>query len=66
MTDFRLKQPVDAALCMQDSQGHLLTNEQLLAHLQCVARSLRRGGLYAEMWTRQQSEREEAEAEAAE
>ena len=46
MTDFRLRQPVDAALCMQDSQGHLLTNEQLLAHLRVVARSLRRGGLY--------------------
>jgi SAM-dependent methyltransferase len=46
MTDFRLAQPVDAAICMQDSQGHLLTNEQLLAHLRAVARSLRRGGLY--------------------
>jgi SAM-dependent methyltransferase len=46
MTDFRLAQPVDAAICMQDSQGHLLTNEQLLAHLACVARALRRGGLY--------------------
>jgi len=46
MTDFRLAQPVDAALCMQDSQGHLLTNDQLLAHLRAVARSLRRGGLY--------------------
>jgi SAM-dependent methyltransferase len=57
MTDFRLRRPVDAALCMQDSQGHLLTNEQLLAHLQCVGRSLRRGGLYifdrymASSWT---------------
>ena len=38
--------PVDAAICMQDSQGHLLTNEALLAHLRCVARSLRQGGLY--------------------
>ena len=37
MTDFRLPQPVDAAICMQDSQGHLLTNEQLLAHLRAVA-----------------------------
>jgi len=57
MTDFRLPRPVDAALCMQDSQGHLLTNEQLLAHLRCVARGLRRGGLYifdrymASSWT---------------
>ena len=46
MTDFRLKQPVDAAICMQDSQGHLLTNEQLIAHYHAVARALRPGGLY--------------------
>ena len=57
MTDFRLARPVDAAICMQDSQGHLLTNEQVLAHLRCVARSLRKGGLYvfdrylASSWT---------------
>jgi SAM-dependent methyltransferase len=57
MTDFRLAQPVDAALCMQDSQGHLLTNDQLVAHLRSVARALRRGGLYvfdrymASSWT---------------
>jgi len=57
MTDFRLARPVDAAICMQDSQGHLLTNEQLLAHLGSVARSLRKGGLYvfdrymASSWT---------------
>ncbi len=43
MTDFRLTRPVDAAICMQDSQGHLLTNDQLLAHLRSVARNLRRG-----------------------
>ena len=46
MTRFRLKRPVDATICMQDSQGHLLTNEALLAHLRCVARSLKKGGLY--------------------
>jgi len=57
MTDFRLRRPVDAAICMQDSQGHLLTTEQLLAHLKCVARALRPGGLYvfdrymASSWT---------------
>jgi SAM-dependent methyltransferase len=57
MTDFRLRQPVDAAICMQDSQGHLLTNEQLLKHLKCVARAIRPGGLYvfdrymASSWT---------------
>jgi SAM-dependent methyltransferase len=46
MTDFRLAQPVDAAICMQDSQGHLLKTEQLVAHLRAVARCLKRGGLY--------------------
>ena len=46
MTDFRLKQPVDAAICMQDSQGHLLTNAQLVAHLRATARVVRKGGLY--------------------
>ncbi|MBI1737028.1 MAG: class I SAM-dependent methyltransferase [Candidatus Rokubacteria bacterium] len=57
MTDFRLPRPVDAAICMQDSQGHLLTNEQLLAHFRCVARAVRPGGLYvfdrymASSWT---------------
>jgi SAM-dependent methyltransferase len=57
MTSFRLRRPVDAALCMQDSQGHLLTNEQLVAHLRTVGQALRRGGLYvfdrymASSWT---------------
>lgn len=57
MTDFRLRHPVDAAICMQDSQGHLLTNEQLRAHLRAVARSVKKGGLYifdrymASSWT---------------
>jgi SAM-dependent methyltransferase len=57
MTDFRLARPVDAAICMQDSQGHLLTNDQLVAHFRCVRRALRRGGLYvfdrymASSWT---------------
>ena len=46
MTDFRLSRPVDAAICMQDSQGHLLETEALLAHLRAVRRNVRRGGLY--------------------
>jgi SAM-dependent methyltransferase len=46
MTRFRLPGPVDAAICMQDSQGHLLSNEALLAHLRAVAASVRPGGLY--------------------
>jgi SAM-dependent methyltransferase len=57
MTAFRLPQPVDAAICMQDSQGHLLTNEAILSHLRAVAANLRPGGLYifdrymASSWT---------------
>jgi SAM-dependent methyltransferase len=46
MAAFRLPRPVDAAICMQDSQGHLLTNEALVAHLRAVGRALRPGGLY--------------------
>ena len=46
MTKFRIARPVDAAICMQDSQGHLLTNEQLIAHLRAVGRALRRGGVF--------------------
>src|SRR5256885_2086463 len=57
MTNFRLPRPVDAAICMQDSQGHLLTNAQLVAHLRATARVVREGGLYvfdrymASSWT---------------
>jgi SAM-dependent methyltransferase len=46
MTAFRLPAPADAAICMQDSQGHLLTNEALIAHLRTVAANLRPGGVY--------------------
>ena len=46
MRRFTLPAPMDAAICMQDSQGHLLTNEEILAHLRAVARALRPGGLY--------------------
>jgi SAM-dependent methyltransferase len=46
MTDFRLPAPVDAAICMQDSQGHLLETEALLAHLRAVRGNVRPGGLY--------------------
>jgi SAM-dependent methyltransferase len=46
MTTFRLAQPADAAICMQDSQGHLLSNDALLAHLRTVAANLRPGGVY--------------------
>jgi SAM-dependent methyltransferase len=46
MTRFRVPAPLDAAICMQDSQGHLLTNEAILAHLVCVRKALRPDGLY--------------------
>jgi hypothetical protein len=46
MTEFRLPRMVDAAICMQDSQGHLLTNEAILGHLRSTARAIKRGGLY--------------------
>ena len=46
MADFRFDRPSDAAICLQDSQGHLLTNEQILSHFRAVARALRPGGLY--------------------
>jgi len=46
MTRFSLPRPVDAAICMQDSQGHLLTNEAILAHLRRVAAAVAKGGLY--------------------
>ena len=57
MTRFTLLAPVDAAICMQDSQGHLLTNEAIIDHLHAVAKALRPGGLYifdryiASSWT---------------
>ena len=46
MTAFKLPEPADAAICMQDSQGHLLTNAALVAHLRAVRRNLRPGGIY--------------------
>lgn len=46
MIDFRVSKPFDAAICMQDSQGHLLTNEEIVSHFRAVARALRPGGLY--------------------
>jgi SAM-dependent methyltransferase len=46
MTAFRLPRRADAAICMTDSQGHLLTNEALLAHLRAVRANLRPGGIF--------------------
>jgi len=46
MTDFSLPRPVDAAYNTFDSFRHLLTESAARRHLQCVAESLRPGGLY--------------------
>lgn len=46
MTDFRLPKRVDAAFNTINSFRHLATEAQARSHLQCVARSLRIGGIY--------------------
>jgi SAM-dependent methyltransferase len=46
MSDFRLARPVDAAFNMLDSFRHLLSEEAARRHLECVADSLRPGGIY--------------------
>lgn len=46
MTRFTLPEKVDAAYSMVNSFRYLLTEEAARSHLQCVARSLRPGGLY--------------------
>lgn len=46
MADFRPARPVDAAYCTFDSFRHLLTEEAACRHLECVATSLRSGGIY--------------------
>ena len=43
---FPLPRPVDAAYCTFDSFRHLLTEQDARRHLQCVADSLRPGGIY--------------------
>jgi SAM-dependent methyltransferase len=44
--DFTLPSPVDLAFCLMDSLSHLLTLDDLLAHLGAVAQNLRTGGVY--------------------
>jgi SAM-dependent methyltransferase len=46
MSKFRLARPVDAAYCTVNTFRHLLTEQAARDHLECVARSLRPGGIY--------------------
>jgi SAM-dependent methyltransferase len=46
MSDFHLPKPVDAAFCTFDSFRHLSSEQAARGHLQCVADSLRPGGIY--------------------
>jgi len=46
MSDFRLRQPADAAYCTVNTFRDLLTEEGARSHLNCVAESLRPGGIY--------------------
>jgi SAM-dependent methyltransferase len=43
---FHLPLRQDAAICMTDSQGHLLTNDAILSHFKSVGKVLKPGGLY--------------------
>jgi SAM-dependent methyltransferase len=46
MAEFALPRSVDAAFNMINSFRHLLSEQQALAHLRCVAAALRPGGIY--------------------
>jgi SAM-dependent methyltransferase len=46
MSDFRLGRPVDAAYCTVNTFRHLLTEQAARGHLECIAGSLRPGGIY--------------------
>ena len=46
MTSFQLPQKIDVAHCLVNTFRHLITEESAQRHLQCVAESLRPGGIY--------------------
>jgi SAM-dependent methyltransferase len=46
MARFMIPQPADLGVCLLDSFRHLLTEEDARAHLQCMARAVRPGGIY--------------------
>jgi hypothetical protein len=47
MQDFRTRRRFDLAFCLLSSFRYLLTESDAREHLECVARCLRRGGIYA-------------------
>jgi len=46
LSDFCLERPVDAAYCTVSTFRHLLTEQAARRHLECIAGSLRPGGIY--------------------
>jgi SAM-dependent methyltransferase len=46
MADFRLPRQIDAAFCTVNTFRHLLTEQAARRHLECIAASLRPGGIY--------------------
>ena len=46
MRNFELPEPVDLAAIFMDSTSYLITNEDVINHLQAVARTLKKDGLY--------------------
>lgn len=46
MSDFRVGRSADAAYCMINTFRHLLTEQAARTHLECIAGSLRPGGIY--------------------
>ena len=46
MSQFRVPRQVDAAFCTFNTFRHLATEQQAVQHLRCVARSLKRRGIY--------------------
>ena len=46
MSDFRIGEPADAAYCVINTFRYLLTEQAARCHLECLACSLRPGGIY--------------------
>jgi SAM-dependent methyltransferase len=46
MSNFRIGGTADAAYCVVDTFRHLLTEQAARGHLECIAHSLRPGGIY--------------------